>query len=113
MFNIRPSVPHLSASWDIEIVVEYLRSCPSDGLSILDLGRKVVTLMALANASRCSDLVALDRDNLRWTPSGVQFTVVRLAKARIPGPPKTVHYSWLPEDADVCSYLFSTVLLQE
>ena len=62
MFNIRSPVPRLSASWDITVVVEYLRSCPSEGLSILGLGRKVVALMALANASRCSDLVALDRD---------------------------------------------------
>ena len=67
MFNIRLPVPRLSVSWDITVVVEYLRRCPSEGLSILDLGRKVVTLMALANASRCSVLVALDRlvDTLR------------------------------------------------
>ena len=58
--------------------------------------------MALANASRCSDLATLDRDHLRWTPTGAQFTVVRLTKTRTRGPPRTVHYSSLPEDADVC-----------
>ena len=31
--------------------------------------------MALANASRCSDLEALDRGYLRWTPTGAQFTI--------------------------------------
>ena len=30
--------------------------------------------------------VALDRDYLRWTPSGAQFTVVQLTKTRTPGP---------------------------
>ena len=31
-----------------------------------------------------------------------QFTVVQLTKTRTPGPPKTVHYSSLPEDTEVC-----------
>ena len=58
--------------------------------------------MALANADRCSDLAALDRDHLRWTPSGAQFTVVQLTKTHTPGPPRRVDYSSLPEDAEVC-----------
>ena len=102
MFNARPPAPRYSGSWDVAIVVEYLRSCPSESLSILELGKKVVILMALANASSCSDLAALDRDYLRWTPSGAQFTVVQLTKTRTPGPPKSVHYSSLSEDAEVC-----------
>ena len=58
--------------------------------------------MALANANRCSDLTALDRDYLKWTPSGAQSTVVQLTKTRTPGSPKSVHYSSLPKDAKVC-----------
>jgi len=46
--------------------------------------------------------IALDRDYLRWAPSGVQFTVVRLTKTCTPGPPKAIHYSSLPEDVEVC-----------
>ena len=95
IFNSRPSAPRYNGTWDVSTVVEYLRSCCTDELSILDLGRKVVTLMALANADRCSDLAALDRDYLRWTPSGVQFTVVRLTK-------RTVHYLSLSGDVEVC-----------
>ena len=100
MFIARPPAPRYSGSWDVAIVVEYLRSCPSESLLILELGKKVVTLMALANASRCSDLAALDRDYLRWTSSGAQFTVVQLTKTHTPGPPKSVHYSSLSEDAE-------------
>lgn len=57
--------------------------------------------MVLANANRCSDLTALDRDYSRWTPTGAQFTVVQVTKTCTPGPPKSVHYSSLPEDAEV------------
>ena len=102
MFNARPPAPRYSESWNVAMVVQYLRNCPSEGLPIAELGKKVVTLMALANASRCSDLAALDRDYLRWTPSGAQFTVVQLTKTRTPGPPKLVHYSFLSEDPEVC-----------
>ena len=102
MFNARPPAPRYSDSWDVTRVVQYLRSCPSEDLSIVELGKKVVTLMALANASRCSDLAALERDYLRWTPSGAKFTVVQLTKTRTLGPPKSVHYSFLSEDPEVC-----------
>ena len=61
-----------------------------------------MTLMALAIANRYSDLVGLDRDHLRWTPSGIQCTVVRLTKICTPGSHETVHYSSRPEDAEVC-----------
>ena len=102
MFNARPPAPRYSESWNVAMVVQYLRNCPSEGLPIAELGKKVVTLMVLANASRCYDLAALDRDYLRWTPSGAQFTVVQLTKTRTPGPPKLVHYSFLSEDPEVC-----------
>ena len=32
MFNARPPAPRYSGSWDVAIVVEYLRSCPSESL---------------------------------------------------------------------------------
>jgi len=101
IFNSRPPAPHYNGAWDVSIVVWYLRNYNTDELSILDLGRKVVTLMALANAVRCSDLAAIDRDYLRWTPSGVQITVVRLTKTRTMGPPRTVHYLLLPSDTNL------------
>ena len=58
--------------------------------------------MALVNVDRCSDLAALDRDYLKFTPSGVQFTVVQLMKTRTTGPPRIVHYSLLPDDPEAC-----------
>ena len=60
-------------------VVESLRRS-SEELTLLQLSKKVVTLMVLSNADRCSDLAALDQDYMRWTPTGVQFTVVQLTK---------------------------------
>ena len=64
--------------------------------------------MALANVDSHSDLAALDRDYLKWTPSGVQFTLgVQLTKTHTAGPPGIVHYSLLPDDVEACQWLLS------
>ena len=43
-------------------------------LIVLQLAKKTVTLLALVNADRCSDLAALDHENVQWTSSGVEIT---------------------------------------
>ena len=73
IFNARPLTPRYSRLWNVNVVVEFLRNHHSADLTIPELVKKVVTLMALANADKCSDLAALDRDYLKWTPSGVQL----------------------------------------
>jgi len=61
-----------------------------------------VTLQALVNADRCSDLTALDREHVQWTASGVEFTVVRLTKTRRSGPPRKVFYSLFADNSELC-----------
>jgi len=66
----------------------------------------------LVNADRCSDLAALDRDRTRWTPDGVEFTVVRLTKtqsSKQSGSPRKVWYSSFPDDQEICP----TTVLQD
>ena len=58
--------------------------------------------MALTNADRCSDLVALDKDYMRETPAGVEFTVMRLTKTRKPGPPRVVQYPAFADNVEIC-----------
>jgi len=71
-------------------------------LTTLQLAKKTVTLLALVNADRCSDLAALDREHMQWTASGVEFTVVRLTKTRRPGPPRKVFYSRFTDNSELC-----------
>ena len=65
MFNTRPPAPRYSGLWNVSVVVEFLRNHHSADLTIPELGKKVVTLMALANADRCFDLAALDRNGFQ------------------------------------------------
>ena len=102
MFNLRPPSPRYSHPWDVRIVVNFLSTYKSADLSTLQLAKKAVTLLALVNADRCSDLAALDRDHIQWTASGVEFTVVQLTKTRRLGTPKKVFYATFRDNNELC-----------
>ena len=59
VYNSRPPAPRYSSSWDVGQVTTYLKSMgPSPSLKHLTL--KLAMLMALVEASRTSELAALD-----------------------------------------------------
>ena len=60
IFNIRPPLPRYSQSWNVSMVINFLSNYKSADLSVFQLAKKAVTLLALVNADRCSDLAALD-----------------------------------------------------
>ena len=101
MFNTRPPTPRYNNSGEVTPVVDFLRSL-SENLALLQLSKKVVTLMVSSNADRCSDLAALDWEYMNWTSPGAQFTIVQLTKTRASGPPRTVLYAVLQEDTNIC-----------
>lgn len=39
---------------------------------------------------------------MRWTPTGIHFTVVQMTKTLSSGPPRTVFYLALLDDQDIC-----------
>ena len=69
-----PSVQlrHFSPTCTVDTVIEYIQSnLSSADLSLKDLSVKLVTLLALGNASRASDLASLDIRFQQFTPEGV------------------------------------------
>ena len=94
IFNSRPPKPKYKSVWDVDVVVTYIRSMePSEQLSIKDLSWKLVTLMALTNTDRASDLHALDLKYRRYSAEGVTFEIPGLTKTRRSGPPHQAFYS--------------------
>ena len=75
MFNCRPPIPRYDRSWSIGTVIDFFTNhYKSASLTVLQLAKKAATLLAITNADRCSDLAALDRDHLKQTPTGVEFS---------------------------------------
>ena len=61
VYNMRPPKPRYSATWDVDVVIRHLQSLgENEALALKQLSQKLVLLMALVEASRVSELQALD-----------------------------------------------------
>ena len=96
-------MPRYQTTWDIDIVVKYLKSLsPTEEQTLQTLSKKLVTLLALANASRASDIHALDLQYHKFSEEGVLFHIPSLTKTRRSGPPKTVFFAKFEADSSIC-----------
>ena len=59
--NSRPPCPRYASTWDVDLVLNYLLTLGENkDMSLKTLSKKLVLLLALTDASRCSELHALD-----------------------------------------------------
>lgn len=66
VYNLNPPQARYSETWDVSVVLRYLRDLPlTDELSLKNLTFKLVMLIALILASRCHSLQLLTIDNMR------------------------------------------------
>ena len=81
IFNCRPPKQKYTFIWDVEQVLTYIKSLPVDNsISTKDLIHKLTTLLALAAASRASEISSLDTKLMGKSPSCCVFTLSKLAK---------------------------------
>lgn len=103
MFNKRPPMPRYQTTWDVGLVIQCLKSLsPTEDQPLQVLSKKLVTLLALANASRASDIHALDLQFHKFSGEGVLFHIPSLTKTRRSGPPKTTFIAKFEEDPSIC-----------
>lgn len=94
--NQRPAAPRYVSTWRVDTVVEYIKSLgENDKLSVKQLSCKLVMLMALVDASRTSELAALDLRFRAYSPEGVTFTLSKLTKKRSLWGPTKAEVFWL------------------
>ena len=76
IFNCRPPKQKYTFIWDVEQVLTYIKSLPIDNsISTKDLTHKLTTLLALAAASRASEISSLDTKLMGKSPSCCVFTL--------------------------------------
>ena len=102
--NLRPPKPCYTSTWDVDVVIKYLCSIGEDeDLSRKQLSQKLALLMAMVEASRTSELRALDLRFRVFRPDGVLFRLATLTKKRAPGkPPKEVFFGAFPDNKRLC-----------
>ena len=72
-------------------------------LTLKVFGQKLALLMALVEASRSSELHALDVRYRVFKPEGVLFSLPTLTKKRVCGaPPKQLFFAAFPKDQNLC-----------
>ena len=104
IYNSRPPTPKYTVTWDVRAVTSFLKGLgPNGTLSLKQLSGKLVMLMALVEASRSSELAALDLRFRSFNPEGVSFKLPTLTKKRSPGaPPRELLFGAFPDDTDLC-----------
>ena len=91
VFNSRPPEPRYSQTWDVNLVLEYIKSLgPNEDLSLKLLSRKLATLLALVLAHRSSDLSRLSLHGRKYSADGVMLRSTGLAKQARPGKEKSL-----------------------
>ena len=109
--NERPKCLSLVPKWSLDVVLDFLQSpdlADPTNLSIQDLTRKTVFLVAMASAYRVSEIHALSRDEttLRWNQDGSVSLATRdgfLAKNKRPtAAGQQITLQPLNEQPDLC-----------
>ena len=107
IYNSRPPMPRYVNIWDVEKVTQYLASLgPNEQLTLKQLSKKLVVLLALSSAERGSELVAHDLRYRRFHPEGVSFNLPELTKGvRVGKPLKTSFHASFPLNELLCPCL--------
>jgi hypothetical protein len=115
VFNQRPSKPRYSYTWDVDIVLNYLRKLsPVKHLSLKDLTLKLTMLMVLTNAARVQTIHLLSVNNVKKFRSKFLLQFRGLLKQSRPGCTYSVFcLKAYPPDRRLCVYtVFKEYLLR-
>ncbi|ODM91475.1 Integrase/recombinase xerD [Orchesella cincta] len=78
---MRTPQPRYTETWDPSILVSFIQKLDDNGkLSLPQLTKKLVCLLALTKACRSSDICALDINGMSFTHDGVIFKRLHLSK---------------------------------
>ena len=104
VFNSNPPQPRYTSTWDVNVVIEYLKTLPSNPtLPLKLLTMKTVMLFALTKSSRSSDLCLLSVEHYQLTPEGICFFPTGLTKQSRAGRiTNEIFFHRFPEDESIC-----------
>ena len=106
IFNLRPPAPKYLFIWDVEKVLNYIKSIPQNGkLSLKILTLKLATLLALTSASRASELCYLDVGIMTKNDEKYIFGFSRVTKSSRPKKPRPeIKFTKFHPEPKLCAY---------
>lgn len=85
VFNQRLALPRYQETWNVETVLNYLRSLALEEISLKQLTLKTVMLLALLSGQRVQTLSLLSIDHMTSSQDSVEFEITKLLKQSRPG----------------------------
>ena len=86
VFEERPSLPRYSSTWDVNIVLTYLKSLPANvDMSLKELTHKLASLLVILSGQRLQTIRLLDIKHMIEQDHKVIFQVKALVKQSKPG----------------------------
>lgn len=103
-FTTRPALPKYREVWDVNTVLEHLKTLhPAESLSLKLLSLKLVMLLAILSGQRCQTIHALTTKDMKASNDRVMFIVNDLLKTTKPGKECTkVEFLSFDEDPRIC-----------
>ena len=86
IFQARPPTPKYSGTWDPSIVLSHFVATAGQTLSLLQLARKLATLLALTILLRCAEIASIQRETFEFAGLKVYFDLGTLRKSQRSGP---------------------------
>ena len=104
VFQISPKVPKYNTIWDLNDVVNHLKSIsPAAKLTLKDLSLKVATLLLIVSGQRIQTLSLLNLDHCKISQNSIKFFVLENVKQSRPGAPALeVELKQFPADKRLC-----------
>ena len=86
IFQMRPTAPRYSTTWDVNIVLEYMsHNWPLQGITLKELTFKLVMLVALVTGQRGQSIHLMSIRNMIVKEDSVEFIIQELTKTSAPG----------------------------
>lgn len=86
VFKMKPSFPKYHSVWNPNIVLDYLATWyPNEALTLEQLSKKLVVLLALATGQRCQTLSLIKNSNIRISNDRIIIIVTDITKTSAAG----------------------------
>ena len=105
VYNKRPQISRYGCTWDVDVVLEYLRELsPLKDLSLREITAKCVMLMLLVTAQRVQTLAILKLKDMCWSSDNktVVFRLSQVLKHTRKGSLGTITLQAFPSDQRIC-----------
>lgn len=102
VFKLRPPIPKYDSTWDVKIVLDFLRKIDNNTCSLKELSLKCTTLLALVTGQRMQTLNALNLSLMMKFSDKIIFSLHQLMKTSKPNSSRLFEIFRYSDDLHVC-----------